>query len=258
MHTYGGFVCMVKKGIVLAVCALLLSNTVAWGSLEAQAAVRDEMVNVNQLKENPFEDEQVKPSSNMTMKEKLAQLKEQEVKSSNPLEITGVLPGHVYIPKGTKFKVELVDAANSKSNKTGQVLDIRMVDNLIINNVVVIPKGAVGTAYVYEGQKAAGFGRKGVLKIAGKEINTINGISVPLRRGIIGMGSADGGAVAVAAVVSLVGGLFMKGSNIDYPAGTNFEVEVKNNVDLNATPNDLAKVMDPSIVRGTSLTVAVQ
>ena len=72
------------------------------------------------------------------------------------------------------------------------------------------------------------------------------------------MGSADGGAVAVAAVVSLVGGLFMKGSNIDYPAGTNFEVEVKNNVDLNATPNDLAKVMDPSIVRGTSLTVAVQ
>jgi hypothetical protein len=35
MHTYGGFVCMVKKGIVLAVCALLLSNTVAWGSLEA-------------------------------------------------------------------------------------------------------------------------------------------------------------------------------------------------------------------------------
>ena len=71
---------MVKKGAVLAVCALLLSNTVAWGSLEAQAAVRNEMVNVSQLKENPFEDEQVKPSSNMTMKEKLAQLKEQEVK----------------------------------------------------------------------------------------------------------------------------------------------------------------------------------
>ena len=255
---YGGFTCMVKKSVVLAICAVLLSNTVAWGSLEAQAATRDEIVDVKQLQENPFEDDQAKPSSNMTMKEKVAQLKVQEAKNNNVVEITGVLPGHVYIPKGTKFKVELVDEANSKSNKTGQVLDIRMVDNLIINNVVVIPKGKVGTAYVYEGQKAAGFGRKGVLKIAGKEISTINGISVPLKRGIVGMGSADGGAVAVAAVVSLVGGLFMKGSNIDYPAGTDFEVEVKNNVDLNATPNDLAKIMDPSIVRGTSITVAVQ
>jgi hypothetical protein len=249
---------MVKKGMVLVVCALLLSNSMAWETLEVQAAIRDEMVNVNQLKENPFEDEQAKPISSMTMKEKVAQLKEQEAITNNVIEITGVLPGHVYIPKGTKFKVELVDAANSKSNKTGQVLDIRMVDNLIVNNVVVIPKGTVGTAYVYEGQKAGGFGRKGVLKIAGKEISTINGVSVPLRKGIVGMGDSDGGAVAVAAVVSLVGGLFMKGSNIDYPAGTDFEVEVKNNVDLNAAPNDLAKAMDTSIARGTSITVAVQ
>jgi len=249
---------MVKKSMVLAVCALLLSNTMAWGSLEAQAAIRDEMVNVKQLKENPFEDEQAKPSSSMTMKEKMVQLKEQEAINNNVVQITGVLPDDVYIPKGTKFKVELVDAANSKSNKTGQVLDIRMVDNLIVNNVVVIPKGTVGTAYVYEGQKAGGFGRKGVLKIAGKEINTINGVNVQLRKGIVGMGDSDGGAVAVAAVVSLVGGLFMKGSNIDYPAGTDFEVEVKNNVDLKTTPNDLAKTMDPNVIRGTAITVAVQ
>ena len=72
---YGGFTCMVKKGVVLAICAVLLSNTVAWGSLEAQAAIRDEVVDVKQLQENPFEDDQAKPSSNMTMKEKLAQLK---------------------------------------------------------------------------------------------------------------------------------------------------------------------------------------
>lgn len=253
-----GVSCMVKKSLALTVCVLLLSNSMVWGSLEVQAAVHDEMVNVEQLNENPFADQQAKVSENMTMKEKLEQIKEQEAKNDNNVQITGVLPGHVYIPKGTKFKVELVDAANSKINKTGQVLDIRMVDNLIINNVIVIPKGTVGTSYVYEGQKAAGFGRKGVLKIAGKEINTINGVSVPLRKGIVGMGSADGGAVAVAAVLTLVGGLFMKGSNIDYPAGTDFEVEVKNNVDLNATPNDLAKVMDVNIPHGTSITVTVQ
>ena len=249
---------MVKRSLVLVVCTMLLFNTMAWGGLEVQAAANNEMVNVEQLKEDPFADEQVKKSDDITMREKLEQIKIQEAKNNNNIQLTGVVPGHMYIPKGIKFKVELVDAANSKLNKTGQVLDIRMVDNLIINNVVVISKGTIGTAYVYEGQRAAGFGRKGVLKIAGKEINTINGISVPLRKGIVGMGNSDGGAVAVAAVFSLVGGLFMKGSNIDYPAGTDFEVEVKNNVDLNTTPNDLAKVMDVNIPHGTSVTVTVQ
>ena len=156
------------------------------------------------------------------------------------------------------LNVELVKDANSKTHKKNQQVDFKTTDNLIINGVVVIPKDTVGVGYVYEAQKAGGFGRKGVLRIAGKEIKTLNNIAVPLRKGLEGKGKTDGGAVAVAAAVSLVGGLFMKGSNINYPAGTDFQVEVRDNVDLGVTPDELAEAMNPAVPHGQEIVVNVK
>lgn len=195
----------------------------------------------------------------MTMSERLATInagnnKKQDVK----LMQSSVLPGHLYIPKGTKLKVKLINDATSKKQKKNEIIPFEMAENLIINNVVIIPQGKQGIGYVYEAQKAAGFGRKGVLRIAGEEITTINGIKVPLKKGLQGKGKTDGGAVAVAAVVSLAGGIFMKGSNVDYKAGTQFEVEVMEDVDLQATPENLAEVMDPNRPQGQNLVVSVR
>ena len=65
-------------------------------------------------------------------------------------------------------------------------------------------------------------------------------------------------AVAVAAAVSLVGGLFMKGSNINYPAGTDFQVEVRDNVDLGVTPEELKDAMNPNIPHGQEIVIEVK
>lgn len=213
---------------------------------------------------DPFADEEASTAevqkAPATMKERLEQMQKEDnaqaEKSKNQIE--GVAPGHIYIPKGTKLNVELLQEASSKNMKKYQLVEFKMAENLIINGVVVIPKDTIGMGYVYEVQKAAGFGRKGVLRIAGKDIKTVNNLVVPLRMGLQGKGKTDGGAAAVAAAVSLVGGLFMKGKNVTYPAGTNFEVEVRNNVDLNATPENLAEVMDSSRPRGIELQVTVQ
>lgn len=183
----------------------------------------------------------------------------EEEKNKNKKQIIeGVENGHIYIPKGTKLNVELLEMATSKKLKKNQLVEFKMVENLIINGVIVIPKDTIGIGYVYEVQKAGGFGRKGVLRIAGKEIKTVNNITVPLKKGLEGKGKTDGGAVAVAAAVSLVGGLFMKGTNIEYPAGTNFEVEVRNNVDLQTTPENLKEAMNPNIPHGIELNIEVK
>lgn len=240
-----------KSSAVLMICTSMLCNTMFLNVVAAQEITRS---NMNAY--DPFADDEVVVEDNLTMKERLAKIKEEERQKISGSTIDGVLPGHVYIPKGTKLKVELVNAANSKTHKKNQEVDIKIIDNLIVNGVVVIPKDTLGKAYVYEAQKAGGFGRKGVLKIAGKEIKTVNNIAVPLKKGIIGMGNTDGGAVAVAAAVSLVGGLFMKGSNIDYPAGTDFEVEVRENVDLQATQENLEAVMTSNVPHGIEIQVA--
>lgn len=198
-------------------------------------------------------------TSKLTFKERLALKQQEEAKAANvKVTIANVLPGHIYIPKKTMLNVELVEAANSKTHKKNQQVEFRTTENLIINGVVVIPKGTIGMGYVYEVQKAGGFGRKGVLRIAAKDIKTVNNVTVPLKKGLEGKGKTDGGAVAVAAAVSLVGGLFMKGSNINYPAGTDFQVEVRENVDLGVTQDELAEAMNPNVPYGQEIVVDVR
>lgn len=227
----------------------------------AYAAPSSSYVNVDE-KYDPFTEEEMPAKeadpSKLTFKERLAQQKKEEQDAAQKVTIANVLPGHIYIPKKTMLNVELIEPANSKTHKKNQQVEFKTTENLIINGVVVIPKGTIGMGYVYEVQKAGGFGRKGVLRIAGKEIKTLNNVSVPLRKGLEGKGKTDGGAVAVAAAVSLVGGLFMKGSNINYPAGTDFQVEVRDNVDLGVTPEELKDAMNPNIPHGQEIVIEVK
>lgn len=227
----------------------------------AYAAPSSSYVNVDE-KYDPFAEEEMPAKeadpSKLTFKERLALQKKEEQAAAQKVTIANVMPGHIYIPKKTMLNVELIEPANSKTHKKNQQVEFKTTENLIINGVVVIPKGTVGMGYVYEVQKAGGFGRKGVLRIAGKEIKTLNNVSVPLRKGLEGKGKTDGGAVAVAAAVSLVGGLFMKGSNINYSAGTDFQVEVRDNVDLGVTPEELKDAMNPNIPHGQEIVIEVK
>lgn len=227
----------------------------------AYAAPSSRYVNVDE-KYDPFAEEEMPAKeadpSKLTFKERLALQKKEEQAAAQKVTIANVMPGHIYIPKKTMLNVELIEPASSKTHKKNQQVEFKTTENLIINGVVVIPKGTVGMGYVYEVQKAGGFGRKGVLRIAGKEIKTLNNVSVPLRKGLEGKGKTDGGAVAVAAAVSLVGGLFMKGSNINYPAGTDFQVEVRENVDLGVTPEELKDAMNPDIPHGQEIVIEVK
>ena len=227
----------------------------------AYAAPSSRYVSVDE-KYDPFAEEEMPAKeadpSKLTFKERLALQQKEEQAAAQKVTIANVMPGHIYIPKKTMLNVELIEPANSKTHKKNQQVEFKTTENLIINGVVVIPKGTVGMGYVYEVQKAGGFGRKGVLRIAGKEIKTLNNVSVPLRKGLEGKGKTDGGAVAVAAAVSLVGGLFMKGSNINYPAGTDFQVEVRDNVDLGVTPEELKDAMNPDIPHGQEIVIEVK
>ena len=211
---------------------------------------------------DPFTDEIKKDEdaskvdeSKMTFSQRMALKKKQEEVT---ISQSSVVPGNIYIPKRTAMEVQLMDRLDCKKVQKYQAVDFKTVENLIINGVVVIPAGSIGKGYVYEVQKPGGFGRKGVLRVAAYEIKTINGIKVPLMKGLEGKGKTDGGAVAVAAAVSLLGGIFMKGSGVVYEPGTSFMVEVKNDTDLQCTPENLAKAMDPNVPRGQVIYVPVK
>lgn len=75
--------------------------------------------------------------------------KEQKIKVSK------IPAGEAYIPGGTRLNVELVNEMTSKKNKKGDILKFKLLDNLILNNVVVVP---VGTEVIGKVTEAASSG----------------------------------------------------------------------------------------------------
>lgn len=178
-----------------------------------------------------------------------------EYNSPAEMKIAPVKTGNAYIPEGTKLQIELTREISSKKSKVGDLVPLRVVENLIINDVIVIPAGAKVRGVVTKARKAGGLGRGGKLEFQIVSVQTINGVKVPLQYTKYQHGAGDGGAVAVFAVVSIIGGAFMKGKNVVFNEGMRFEAEVTADVDLNVPLDGLKEAMDESRPHGVSITI---
>lgn len=164
-------------------------------------------------------------------------------KRSSPVGENGVIKGNIYIPKDTKIDLVLQDALASKGNKAGDVFRLKAKENTLINGVVVIPKDTEVSGVVLKAVRNGAFGRAGHLEINIPSIKTVNNIEIPLDGYVKDHGKDDNGAAVVGAMVTLVGGLFMKGENIYFNPGQVFCVSVQKDTDLMATPENLEEVM---------------
>lgn len=169
------------------------------------------------------------------------------------VKTSSVAAGHAYIPKDTNINLELIDPISSKKSKEGNTFRLKTIENLLINDVVVIPANQEVLGTITKARKNGMLGRKGRLEFKIDSIKTINGVNVPLTAEVKGKGHSDNGAVAVAAAVSLVGGLFMKGTNIYYEPGQKFVAVVAADTDLNTTVEDLPNAMNPSKPSGQNI-----
>lgn len=174
------------------------------------------------------------------------------------VKTSSVVAGHAYIPKDTNINLELIDPISSKKSKEGNTFRLKTIENLLINDVVVIPANQEVLGTITKARKNGMLGRKGRLEFKIDSIKTINGVNVPLTAEVKGKGHSDNGAVAVAAAVSLVGGLFMKGTNIYYEPGQKFVAVVSTDTDLNASVEDLPNAMNPSKPTGQNIVLPIK
>jgi hypothetical protein len=225
---------------VLFVCAIF---TVPYGANANDTALHEAIL----ASPLPVEQPQAEPSAKDRIQ---AILKEFDHKTE------GVKKGNVYVPKDTQITLELIDSVSSKKNKTGDPFKLKTTEDLRINNVVILPKGLECEGVIIKASSNGIFGRGGNLEINIPSIQTRNGVNIPLNGYVKGYGRDDNGAVAVAAVVSLVGGLFMHGENIYYNQGQVFKVTVQKDTDLSTTPDNLNEAMSVVVPQGQNVTVS--
>ena len=196
-----------------------------------------------------------------TMQEKIAAImnenKSQEQSEEVLYAANGVKKGNLYIPKDTVVTLRLVDPLHSKKVKKNTTFRLEMVDDLVINGVVVIPKGHEVLGKVLEARGSRAMGGSGKLEVNVPYLETLNGVQIPVDGYVNYKGRSDGGAGVVFAAVSMVGGLFMKGKNVEFVEGQLFNVTVNKDTDLDATPDNLAEVMSVDRTRTQSITVKV-
>jgi BON domain len=133
---------------------------------------------------------------------------------------------NVVIPAGTDIPIRLVDAIDTKTAQTGDVFHASVAQDVIVNGLVAIPRGAPVLGSIVEAHEAAHFKGRALLSLQLTQISA-HGQKIPIdtdtyskegkARGKNTAEKAGGGALLGALVGALAGG--GKGAAIGALAG---------------------------------------
>lgn len=137
------------------------------------------------------------------------------------------------LPDGTPLELELQSNISSKEAQEGDIINFAVVNDVIVNGVTVIQKGAPAKARVAVAKKSGRWGRSGKLGWAMQDVMAADGTRIALRMEKKMAGDSKGGTVATGVIVTslvfwpaapLWG--FKKGKEVSMPAGKRFEAFV--------------------------------
>lgn len=147
----------------------------------------------------------------------------------------------VTIPAGTIVKMKNLEALNSKTAKEGDTVHFAVSEDVVIGDVVAIPRGMEADGTITNARKSGMFGKDGKIEITYHTVRAADNTPVPLiigektkeeyKRTAGAVGASAAGAI-ILGPVGLVGGLFVHGNDVDIPVGTEMFAEVKENTEV--------------------------
>lgn len=140
----------------------------------------------------------------------------------------------VKIPTETLVKIRLLTDVNSGTNKVGERVRYRVVQDVKIDERIVIPAGAEGEGRIASVQSAARFGQGGRVNIDWGSVMTFDGTSVRLdvseraaeHTQELAVAASMAGVILLSGPIGLVGGLLVQGKEHIVPSGTELFVSV--------------------------------
>ena len=148
-------------------------------------------------------------------------------------------PPHTLLD-GTPVKLRLSQTISSSDTKVGQEIPFEVVEDISVDQVVVLPKGATAIATVTETEHKKSMGRAGKLNIAVSYARLKDNEKVQLRatqenKGGGHVGAMTGAIVATSIVFFPAAPLFLfiHGKDISIPQGTEITAFVEGDMHLN-------------------------
>ncbi len=142
---------------------------------------------------------------------------------------------------GTPIHLVLSENLSSASAVTGQTVAFEVVDDVVVDNLLVIPRGSTAWATVTEAQHKRHLGRGGKLDLNIDKVRLADGEKALLRavkdtQGGGHTGAMTGAMVATSLVVWPAAPLFllMHGKDVTIPKGTDITAFTQGDVRLNS------------------------
>ena len=154
----------------------------------------------------------------------------------------GVVPvKEVTLPKDSVIKIEFTQELGNKINKVGDEVGFKAADNLFVNDMLVLPKGATGVGKVKKVVQPGIFGKDGRVDINFMYILGTDGTEIPVFVGELaeqqaksyaGAAGAAIGGMIILGPIGAVGGAFVKGSSVTIPEGSITYVQTTEDVTM--------------------------
>lgn len=143
--------------------------------------------------------------------------------------------------KDTLVKIKTVTELDSRKSRLGDVVVFQAVEDVYSSGLLVIPRGMTGTGKITKVQQSRNFGRDAVLEVSFDNIGAFDGSMIQTELGdkakeeTKSLAKAAGASVAGMALlgpIGVVGGAFVRGSDITVPIGTEMYIQVKADTSL--------------------------
>src|ERR1700722_6996407 len=156
---------------------------------------------------------------------------------------------------GTPIKLRLGRTLSSADAKTGDEVDFDVLEDVKVNDVLVIPKGALALATVTTAEHKKNMGRGGKLDVNIDSVRLIDNEKAALRATEGGKAGGHVGAMTGAMVATSIVFfpaaplfLFMHGKDMTIPKGTEVTAYVNGDMTL-----DMAKLAPTTVVASASI-----
>ncbi|MDO4204493.1 MAG: hypothetical protein Q4D07_08400 [Selenomonadaceae bacterium] len=150
---------------------------------------------------------------------------------ADPLPLTQYV-----VPAATLIRIALVTPINAKNIKVDDIVEFKASEDVFVDGMLIIAKGAPGMGKVTKVKTAKNFGRDAVVEVDFETIRAMDSTDLKTHIGaeaeekMEGYAMAAGAGIAGMAVlgpIGVVGAAFVKGRNVNLPEGTELYIQTK-------------------------------
>ena len=147
------------------------------------------------------------------------------------LVIPAAAASNAVLPAGTVIRMRSLTELHSNTNKTGEQFDVEVAEDVMVNGVVVIPRGSIGRGEITRAKKKGMWGRSGRMETRLLSVRS-NGMTIPITGSIAEKGDTGTAGVVASIAVLPIAGFFVTGTSAVLPVGTPYTGRTESDIPL--------------------------